>query len=98
MQNTYPKAVELRKKPVDDCVLVHDALHRKVHVLNLTAAAILDLCDGHHSAEQITASLAAATSMQPEAISGDVDAALKHFAELEILETNSVIQKAPLIE
>jgi hypothetical protein len=88
MQNTYPKAIELRKKPVDDCVLVHDATHRKVHVLNTTAAAILDLCDGSRSVEQITVSLAQATDMQPEVIAGDVHATLKQFAELEILEAS----------
>jgi hypothetical protein len=87
-QNTYPKAIELRKKPVDDAVLAHDATYRKIHVLNTTAAAILELCDGRRNVEQINISLAQTTDIQPEIIAGDVSAILKQFRKLDVLEAS----------
>ena len=41
----------------DGCVVYHPEQER-VHFLNQTAAAVLDLCDGHHGFEDIEARLA----------------------------------------
>jgi hypothetical protein len=63
-------------------VIVHDPTHEKVHVLNSTAALVLELCDGRHSTEEIAAALSARTGAPLERVRPDVEAVLRSFREL----------------
>ncbi len=47
MSETHPQAIEgLEISIVEDGCVVHDSRHDKIHYLNETAAAILELCNG----------------------------------------------------
>lgn len=60
MQLDYkPKAKEnLTIQDLGDETLIYDPESEKVHVLNATAQAIWNLCDGSHTIEDIQKSLA----------------------------------------
>jgi hypothetical protein len=83
MNPTKSENLEVRK--VGDEVLVHDPAHGKVHVLNATAGAILDLCDGSRSPGQIADSIAAATGADVAIVSRDVEDILREFSGLQLL-------------
>ena len=82
----YPKAVAVTLKPVDDCILVHDAVHQKIHVLNETAAEILTLCTGSYTLEEITDAIANDADVSREQIRKDIDEIVTQFQELGLLE------------
>jgi len=76
---------KLVTRSVDGDVLVHDVAHEKVHVLNASAAYVLELCDGTRSATQIARSVGDATGADLSIVIRDVDAILREFAVLELL-------------
>jgi hypothetical protein len=76
-------AMDVRR--VDHEVLVHDAAHGRVHVLNGTAGNVLDLCDGMHSASQIAHALSTASGADLSRVRQDVDAILNEFTLLDLL-------------
>ena len=55
-------------RQVDDDFVVYDPVTDRTALLNLSAAAVLDLCDGSHTAAEIAAEVAAAFG-EPE---GDI--------------------------
>jgi hypothetical protein len=77
--------IEIRK--VDGDVLVHDPAHDKVHVLNVTAGRILNLCDGTHSASEIARSISDATGTEFSTVMNDVVAMLREFQLLQLVVT-----------
>jgi hypothetical protein len=66
--------------------LLHDPAHGKVHVLNATAGAVLEMCDGARSAEEIARSLCDATGTDT-VVARDVEAILREFGTLRLLVT-----------
>lgn len=68
---------ELRSFWFGDEVVVLDRAARRAHRLNHTAAAILDLCDGVRTREEVRAAVAARFATDPEAIEDDVTATLE---------------------
>ena len=82
----YPKAVPgLALETVDADVIVHDPVHARVHVVNRTAAAVLQLCDGTRAPEQIADELAALTGAARERILRDLGPTLMTFADLQLV-------------
>ena len=79
------KTQELEIRKVGDEVLVHDPALGKVHVLNATAGAVLEMCDGARSAEEIARSLSDATGADPAVVGRDVEAILREFGALRLL-------------
>lgn len=79
------KIVELEIRVVSSEVLVHDARHGMIHVLNTTAGRVLELCDGTRDAATIAAVLAAETGGEPVGVGVDVNAILEQFAMLGIV-------------
>ena len=78
------KTQELEIRKVGDEVLVHDPALGKVHVLNATAGAVLEMCDGARSAEEIARSLCDATGTDT-VVARDVEAILREFGALRLL-------------
>jgi hypothetical protein len=78
---------ELEIRNVDDKVLVHDAAHDKVHVLNRTAGAVLQMCDGTLSSTEIAHVLSDATGTDISVVIRDVDAIVLEFGTLQLLMT-----------
>jgi hypothetical protein len=77
---------ELEIRNVDDQVLVHDAAHDKVHVLNRTAGIVLKMCDGTLSSTEIARVLSDATGTDIAVVTRDVDAVVLDFATLQLVE------------
>lgn len=85
-ESANPLAVtglEVRQTGAD--VIVHDPSNEQIHVLNRTAGAVLELCDGRHDPAAIAASLCAATGAPPERVLPDVEAALATFRQLRFV-------------
>ena len=80
------KIADLQTSAVGNEVLVHDTLHEKVHVLNATAARVLDLCDGETAPAQIAGALSREYGADPSLAERDVDAMLEQFVKLDLLE------------
>jgi hypothetical protein len=57
MAQIYEKIESLDCHEVPDGYVVYDEAHEKVHFLNLTAAAVLELCDGERDLNTIAAVL-----------------------------------------
>jgi hypothetical protein len=54
MSETHPQAVDgLEISVVEDGCVVHDSRHDKIHYLNETAGAILELCNGRVAANEL---------------------------------------------
>jgi hypothetical protein len=83
MNPTKSENLEIRK--AGDEVLVHDPAHGKVHVLNATAGAILELCDGTRTPGEIAKSIADATGADVALVARDVDGILREFSSLHLL-------------
>ncbi len=77
------RELEIRRAGAD--VLVHDAAHDKVHVLNASAGYVLDRCDGSRSAQQIADLLSAATGADPTTVTRDVEVILREFERLQLV-------------
>ena len=74
---------------VGDEVLVHDVQREKVHVLNMSAGKILELCDGTRTMEAVAADVARLYSIGTDRVQADVDRAVGEFKGLGILELDS---------
>jgi hypothetical protein len=86
----------LSVRVVDGDVLVHDALHEKVHVLNASAGRVLELCDGTRSAADIARSLSASSGALLAVVTTDVVAILGEFADAGIVELTGAGSDAPV--
>jgi hypothetical protein len=77
------RSAALEFQEAGEDVLVHDVLHGKIHVLNVTAAQVLRACDGQTSAVQIAERIA------PDCIARatvDVSRILEEFRLLGLLD------------
>lgn len=84
--NAPRQTAGLTFRAVDGDVLVHDAVHAAVHVLNATAGRALELCDGAHSVADIARTLCAATGAPLGTVTADVHAIMRDFARLELVD------------
>lgn len=77
---------ELETRRAGDDVLVHDAGHDKIHVLNATAGQVLELCDGAHTIGDIARSLSESTGADFAVVIRDIELILHEFSSLQLLE------------
>ena len=85
-QRAAPTAIEgLETRTVGHEVLVHDPVHKKIHVLNQTAAAVLAMCDGTRQPAKIAAALAASTGAPAELVRADVEKMVAVFRRLALV-------------
>lgn len=83
----YPtRRAGIQAKPLHDELVLYDTGGSAIHVLNPTAAAVWNLCDGAHSLDEIAAALAVAFAVAPgEDVRGDVRRILAEFAAKALL-------------
>ena len=72
---------DLILREVEDELLLYDPDNGETLLLNPTAAAIAELCDGQLGPDAITDEILAAIEVERDAVRGDVD---KVLAELDI--------------
>jgi len=81
-----PRAAEkLEIRVVGGESLVHDQTNGKVHVLNSTAAKILELCDGSRSSDDIARLISDETHADMQLVAGDVAAIIRQFENLGLV-------------
>lgn len=59
-----------------------------VYLMNETALAIWDLCDGQTRADEMVAAVCEISSMHPEVVAEDVERILKDFDQAGLLTWN----------
>lgn len=89
---------------LDGETVVYDTLHDHVHLFNLPATMVWNLCTGERSVDQIVAKLARSLEMDPEVIRPDVDQLIAELTSLRLLReaepaasTTEVAEKAERI-
>ena len=86
IERSLPIAFErVEMRSMGSETLVHDAEHHKVHVLNSTAARILQMCDGTRDVDEIAGSLSSQTGQPRERVLRDVAGALEVFLDLKLI-------------
>ena len=76
---------ELRIGRAEDDFIVYDPVTDRSTLLNLSAAAVLDLCDGRTTVEEIVAALARATAVPPHSIVEDIEDTILDLAAKNLL-------------
>jgi hypothetical protein len=68
--------------------ILYDSTNERVHLVNDTAAAIWELCDGETQKDEIVVAICQLTGMLPEIVEEDVDRLLQEFVDagLVVLE------------
>jgi len=85
--NTKPKRKEnLVLEEIDDELLVADFSDSQLHVLNPTAAAVWEMCDGQRTAEEIADLLAEHFGLSPEQVRQDIAKIIGEFREKGLIE------------
>ena len=71
---------------MQDELLLYDPRSERVVALNLSARAIWELCDGRHSAADVSATLSECLGLPPDALEGDVGRAISELRDAGFLE------------
>lgn len=71
---------------VQDELLLYDPRSERVVALNPPARAIWALCDGRHSAADVSATLGESLGLSPNALADDVDRAISELRDAGFLE------------
>jgi hypothetical protein len=68
--------------------ILYDTAHDSVHLVNDTAAAIWELCDGETQKDEIVVAICQLTGMLPDIVEEDVDRLMQEFVDagLVVLE------------
>jgi hypothetical protein len=74
--------------PVQDELLLYNPRNERVVALNLSARAIWALCDGRHSAVDVSAALCECLGLPPDALDGDVGQAISELRDAGFLESH----------
>lgn len=67
-------------------IILHDGARGKAHVVNATAARILELCDGTATPDDIAASLALTYDVQAADLRADVERTIATFQQLQLVD------------
>jgi PqqD family protein of HPr-rel-A system len=80
-----PAARDLEYRTAGTDVVVHDPVSARVHVLNPTAAYILQACDGTRSPDEIAHALSAGTGAPHAQTLPDVERTIAELRALELV-------------
>lgn len=73
-------------RQLSDDWVIFDPVANQIHVLNLSAALVWTSCDGTRALDEIVGEVAASfVDASPEAVRGDVEAALQRFGSEGLL-------------
>jgi hypothetical protein len=86
---------ELRSFGFGDEVVVLDRAARRAHRLNHTAAAILDLCDGVRTRDEVRSAVATRFATDPDAILDDVAVTLDALLAAGLVDGQAAGEPAP---
>ncbi len=91
VDDSHPlRRTDVVRRETPDETLLYDPQADAVHVLNRTALAVWDLCDGEHAAGDIEAELRRCFKVDPEAgIAEDVRRVLERFNREQLLKTTA---------
>lgn len=78
---------QLETFPAGSEVLVRDVINGKIHVLNTTAAQILEMCNGRNDAAVLTARLAVGPNVEASTVAADIESLLEEFQRLGLLKS-----------
>jgi hypothetical protein len=69
-----------------DEIAVYNPSTGEIYLLNETALAIWDLCDGETSPDEMMSAICVVTSLPPEVVSEDVERILLEFDTANLIE------------
>jgi PqqD family protein of HPr-rel-A system len=85
--NERPKLrPDLVRRDLEDDLLLFDPRCGEVHLLNVTAAAVAEMCDGQTSVPEMARELVAALSVDAATVEADLDRILGEFAAKELMD------------
>lgn len=73
-------------RQIDDDFVVYDPVSDTTTLLNVSSAAVLDLCDGSRTLDDMTQDVAKAFQVEPDAVRVDVQSSLDDFARRRFFE------------
>ena len=86
--NAYPCLREdLIIRQVDDDFVIYDPLRDRTLLLNLTAAAVLDHCDGDHTVEEMASEIARIFAVEALDIRADVESIVAYLVTHGLLSS-----------
>ena len=86
VQETMTRAVEALPRHIDDDFVVYDPMSDTTTLLNVSSAAVLDLCDGTRTLDDMAGEVAKAFQVEPDAVRGAVRSSLDDFASRRFFE------------
>ena len=78
LRPTLRKGIVCRQ--LEDEYVIYDPVTDQTALLNLSAAALLELCDGTRTEDEITSEVAAAFQVKKDGIAGDIKKTLSDLA------------------
>ena len=93
MINNKPmKKSDLSIKVIGDEVMIYDGRTKKVHMVNLVAQKIMEMCDGNHDIDQMVKEIEGSFTISgtDTDIRGDIEEILMQFEELNLFEVKPV--------
>ncbi len=87
IDNRHPRRRgEFPSRQAGQDLVLYDSERGRLHVLNPTASAIWDLCDGLHSLDEMAGTLARSFEMSPQAdLVQDVKSIIDSFVQEQLL-------------
>ena len=73
-------------RQVDDDFVVYDPITDRTALFNLTAAVVLDLCDGRRTVDEIAGEVTEIFKADASEVAENVTASLEEFMEHEFIE------------
>jgi radical SAM protein with 4Fe4S-binding SPASM domain len=86
MKERPKKRGDIVNGDVGDEVVIYDTKNDNVHHMNLLASVIWDLCDGNHTAKEITEEIVDVLKADPSQVEGDVSKMIEEFQGKGLLE------------
>ncbi len=83
---TYVSRKDVRATEVEQELMLHDPIAKKVYVLNPTARVIWSLCDGAHTQTQMNEAVRSHFQTTTLDVSQDVQNALNWLRDYQLLE------------
>jgi hypothetical protein len=86
MKERPKKRGDIVNGDVGDELVIYDTKNDNVHHMNLLASVIWDLCDGNHTAKEITEEIVDVLKADPSQVEGDVSKMIEEFQGKGLLE------------
>ncbi len=71
---------DLISRQIDEDFVVYDPVTDRTLLLNVSSAAVLELCDGRRTLDDMAEEVAAAFRVEPGEVRAEIEASLQDFA------------------